>query len=172
MVSRASGVFEVRISSFPSSVSGRVRSTSLPLKRAMTAAFARPAPIDSFTKSPTRMPAGAALVLPSGRVIWMESAMGGGIPTKNRPLAPLGWGSGFPGEAEVEEEKVQAGVAPGDVPRQRPPVHVDARAPVPEELGGKAEVPVPVHGHVGPEAEPELAGEGDREAPAGVVGHR
>src|SRR5215470_15588452 len=90
MVSSASGVFEVRISSFPFSVSVRVRSTSLPLNFARTAALARPGPMDSLTKSPTRMPVGAALVLPSGRVIWMESAMGGGIPTKNGTVAPLG----------------------------------------------------------------------------------
>src|SRR6516162_11331505 len=83
MVSKASGVFEVRTSSFPFSVSGRARSISLPLNLARTAALARPGPMDSLTKSPTRMPAGAALVLPSGRVIWMDSAMGGGIPIGN-----------------------------------------------------------------------------------------
>ena len=66
MVSRASGVFEVRTSSFPLWVSGRARSISLPLNLARTAALARPGPMDSLTKSPTRMPAGAALLLPSG----------------------------------------------------------------------------------------------------------
>src|SRR5262249_31761067 len=61
----------------------RARSISLPLNLARTAALARPGPMDSLTKSPTRMPAGAALVLPSGRGVWMESAMGGGVPIEN-----------------------------------------------------------------------------------------
>src|SRR5262245_51609947 len=181
MVSSASGVFEVRTSSFPFSVRGRVRSTSLPLKRARTAALASPGPIDSLTKSPTRMPAGAALVLPSGRVIWMDSAMGGGNTYEKHEAdatrtANWRWRgqdrSPLPGEAEGREEEPGAGVVPGHVSGERSPVDVDPWASTPEELGGDPEVPVRVDYHERPDAEPELAGEGEREAPVLVVGHR
>src|SRR5215470_10362973 len=172
MVSSASGVFEVRISSFPFSVSVRVRSTSFPLNFARTAALARPGPMDSLTKSPTRMPVGAALVLPSGRVIWMESAMGWGIPTKNGTVTPLGRQSALPGEAEVREEEPRAAVIPGDVTGEGSPVDVDPWASAPEELRGEPEVPVRIDRHPRPEAEPELAGERQREAPVRVVGQR
>ena len=73
--SSASGLFVVWTSSFTSRSSAAERSTGVPSSFAKTAALARPAPIFSFTKSPTRIPRAASFWLPSGRVTLTRSDM-------------------------------------------------------------------------------------------------